>query len=185
MLASRHSKEYSTYSLCAVSSAGQSRGLLIPRSRVRIPDGAPVRLSNARDAPRIPGVFRFWAASPDEPPPGLHILRPAGLRKAPRTRVSPALARPCAPESPKVCALAKTALVPKKSHAFYLRKYHQRKGGSDADCIDERLKRILLAFFESTGTDAQPKSPTAVVDTRFRPPSSAAQRLLGRQPPAR
>ena len=59
----------------------------------------------------------------------------------------PAIPGPRAPESPKVCALAKTALVPKKSHAFYLRKYHQQKDGSGADCIDERLKRILLAFF--------------------------------------
>ena len=33
------SKNYSCK--CAVSSVGQSRGLLIPRSRVRIPDGAP------------------------------------------------------------------------------------------------------------------------------------------------
>ena len=39
-----------SHPICAVSSAGQSRGLLIPRSRVRIPDGAPCELRNARKA---------------------------------------------------------------------------------------------------------------------------------------
>ena len=39
-----------SHPICAVSSAGQSRGLLIPRSRVRIPDGAPCELQNARKA---------------------------------------------------------------------------------------------------------------------------------------
>ena len=137
-----------SHPICAVSSAGQSRGLLIPRSRVRIPDGAPVRLSNARDALRILGVFRFWAASKRRwASAWLHILRPAVLRKAPRTRVSPALARPCAPETPKVCALAKTVPTAKKSHPIYLQQYCQQKDRSGSLHIDEKLKRILLAFF--------------------------------------
>ena len=137
-----------SHPICAVSSAGQSRGLLIPRSRVRIPDGAPVRLSNARDASRIPGVFRFWAASKRRwASAWLHILRPAVLRKAPRTRVPPTLPGIRLPETPKVCALAKTAPTAKKSHPIYLRRYCQQKDRSGSLHVDEKLKRILLAFF--------------------------------------
>ena len=51
-----------SHPICAVSSAGQSRGLLIPRSRVRIPDGAPCELRNARRL-RPPGVFLLRVAA--------------------------------------------------------------------------------------------------------------------------
>ena len=50
-----------SHPICAVSSAGQSRGLLIPRSRVRIPDGAPCELRNARKA-QASGRFLLRAA---------------------------------------------------------------------------------------------------------------------------
>ena len=157
MLASRRSKEYSISSLRAVSSAGQSRGLLIPRSRVRIPDGAPVRLSNARDAPRIPGVFRFWATGgtskgtrTPQAPMSLRLAahppprRPSQGATQPRIPVLPGIRLP---ETPKVCALAKTAPTAKKSRPIYLQKYCQQKDRNGSLHVEKKLKRILLAIF--------------------------------------
>ena len=146
MLASRRSKEYSTSSLRAVSSAGQSRGLLIPRSRVRIPDGAPVRLPNARDASRISGVFRFCTP---QAPMGLRLAahppprRPSQGATHPRI---PVLVRPCTPESPKVCVRTRTAFMPKKGHLIYLRRCCQQGGEGDPFRVGESYNADFWHF---------------------------------------